>query len=219
MRTRVEAFDQLILAEVGDAPEIRAAFAREKLGEALDQNRRVLGETVAYETFVDGMASQALEKVRPDGRIIFEFEIGVGVVQWIHQALEEASPELKGDYRRSHTIYADGVEVSEPAMAEGAEEVVLLPLVPYARKIEGAGGRPPQSAKAPNGVYQVVALMASRRFGNLASVKFSYMTPIGGASELAKWAGANAGRREGAKKQQRQLGKNLRQPAILIRFR
>lgn len=216
MRTRVESFDQSILAEVGDAPEIRAAFAREKLGEALDQNRRVLGQTVAYETFVDGMASEALEKVRPDGRIIFEFEIGVGVVQWIHWALEEASPELKGHYRRSHTIYADGVEVSEAAMAEGAEEVVFVPLVPYARKIEGAGGRPPQSAKAPNGVYQVVALMASRRFGNLASVKFSYMTPIGGASELAKWAKRNAAKR-GDKRGQVQS--NMRQPAILIRFR
>jgi len=219
MRTRVEIFDQAIVADVMDAPALRADFARAALTEAAEQNRRVLGEAPAYTTFVDGMVSDALEGVRPDGKIIFEFEIGVGVVQWIHEALRAASPVKDGKYKDSHTIYADGVEVDNAAAAEGAEEVVILPLVPYARKIEGAGKRPPQSRQAPKGVYQVVSVMAARRFGNLASIKFTYMNPIGGASDLAKWAGKNAGRRDGAKKQQRQMRQNLRQPAILIRFR
>lgn len=219
MRTKVEVFDQSILVDVGDAPEIRANFARERLVEAKDVNRQALGETPDHTTYVDGMPSQALEKVRPDGRIIFEFDLATGVVAWIHQALLEASPVQDGDYKRSHTIYADGVEVENPALAEDADEVVILPLVPYARKIEGTGKRPPQSTQAPNGVYEVVSVMAARRFGNLARIRFTYMTPVGGASSLASWAGANAGRKQGAKAQGRQLQKNMRQPAILIRFR
>lgn len=219
MRTRVEMFDQSIIADVMDSPTVRANFARERLVEAKTQNMRVLGRAPTHTTFVDGMPSDDLEKVRPDGRIVFDFDIGTGVVQWIDQALEEASPVKNGKYQRSHAIYADGVEVANVMAAEGADEVVILPLVPYARKIEGAGKRPPQSSRAPNGVYQVVAVMAARRYGNMASIKFTYMNPIGGASDLAKWAGANAGKRRGAKKQQRQLQKNLRQPAILIRFR
>lgn len=218
MRTKVEVFDQSILVDVGDAPKIRANFARERLVEAKDVNRQALGEAPDHVTYVDGIASQALEMVRPDGRIIFEFDLATGVVAWIYQALLQASPVQDGDYKRSHTIYADGVEVEDPALAEDADEVVILPLVPYARKIEG-GRRRPQSRQAPNGVYEVVSVMAARRFGNLARIRFTYMSPIGGASTLAKWAGANSGRKQGAKAQGRQLQKNLRQPAILIRFR
>jgi hypothetical protein len=218
MRTRVEMFDRSILTDVMDSATVRANFARERLVEAKSQNMRVLGRAPTHTTFVDGVPSEDLEKVRPDGRIIFDFDIGTGVVQWIDQTLEEVSPFKSGKYQRSHAIYADGVEVANVLAAEGAEEVVIMSLVPYARKIEGAGQRPPQSKKAPKGVYQIVALMAARRFGNLASIKFTYMNPIGGASDLAKWAGKNAGPLQGRKKE-RQMQKNLRQPALLIRFR
>lgn len=219
MKTRVEAFDQAIIADVMDAPAIRASFARDRLAEAQQQNRAALGEVPDHNTFVDGMPSEVLEKVRPDGRIIFEFEIGSGVVAWIFAALTEASPVLTGKYRKSHTIYADGIEVENPTAAENAEEIVILSLVPYARKIEGNKRRPPQSAKAIKGVYQVIETMAKRRFGNLAHIKFTYMNPIGGASDLVRWAGRNASQAQGSKKQDRQMQKNLRQPALLIRFR
>lgn len=219
MKSRVEVLDRSIVADVLDAPSIRADFARRALAEAKDQNRQVLGKEPDHVSFVDGVVSEVFSSVRPDGRIIFEFEIGVGVVQWIHAALLDASPVKTGRYKASHVIYADGVEVTDPMAAEGAEEVVILPLVPYARKIEGRGARRPQSRSAPKGVYQVVSTMAARRFGNLARIRFTYQSPIGGASELAQWAGRNAGRRDGANAQRRQMQKNLRQPAILIRFR
>jgi hypothetical protein len=220
MKTKVELFDRAIVAYVLDAPELRANFARQQLREAQDQNRQALGAVPDHITFVDGARSEAIERVRPDGSVIFEFDIGTGVVEWIHAALTQASPVKTGKYKASHAIYADGVEVDNPKAAENSEEVVILSLVPYARKIERRGTRPaPKTKRQARGLYQTIAVMAARRFGSLARVTFTYMTPMGGASALANWAQSNASRREGSRKQQAQLQKNMRQPAIYIRFR
>lgn len=219
MKTRVEAFDRTLLVDVMEAADVRADFAREQLVNVQDINRSALGEFPTYRVFVDGVETSALDRVSPNGTIIFDFDLGVGIVSFIHKLLMETSPVKKGVYQRSHAIYADGLEVDDPRNAEDADEVVILSLVPYARKIEGTGRRPPQSRQAPNGVYQVVAEMAKRRFGNLARVAFAYRDVIGGASSLAGWAAVNASRKDGEAKQRRQLAKNMRQPAIIIRSR
>lgn len=219
MKTRVEAFDRTLIVDVMEAADVRANFAKEQLVEVQNINRAALGDFPSYRVFVDGVETSALDSVSPNGTIIFDFDLGTGIVAFIHKLLMDASPVLFGQYRRSHTIYADGVEVEEPRDAEDADEVVILSLVPYARKIEGTGKRPPQSPKAPNGVYQVAAEMAKRRFGNLARVTFTYQDVIGGSSALEAWARGNARRRSGEAKQRRQLAKNMRQPAIYIRFR
>jgi hypothetical protein len=50
-----------------------------------------------------------------------------------------------------------------------ASRYEFVSTVPYARKIER--GLSPQ---APDGVYQVVAVLAQKRFGNVARIRFSY---------------------------------------------
>jgi hypothetical protein len=168
---------------------------------------------------VDGVADAPLERVRPDGRIVFDFELGSGVVEYCLKLLHEASPVLTGAYRNSHTIYADGAEVETAAQAIGAEHVVILSTVPYARKIEGANNRPAQSMKAPKGVYEVTAAMANKRFGNVAAIKFTFEAPLGGSSAIAQFARAKAAGIEGAVARRREESKLARQPAISIRFR
>lgn len=103
---------------------------------------------------------------------------------------------------RGHRLYADGAEVAVgvrgqiPADVPQAGEYVFLNIVPYARKIER--GLSPQ---APEGVYQTVAVLAQRRFGNLARVTFSYRTAVGGGI-----VGGKLGNRA-----------EQRQPAIIVR--
>ena len=57
----------------------------------------------------------------------------------------------------------------------------MLNAQPYARKIERG-----QSDQAPDGVYEGVATLAKRRFGNVAFVGFGYRSFPGGA--VGKWA-------------------------------
>jgi hypothetical protein len=156
-----------------------AAYAAEAIADAAQQNRQVLGVVPPYEVYVDGAEGAPLTSVKPDGVIRAEFGLGIlnHALLWIYQQLEKHSPRLTGQYASSHVLLADGYEVSvtNPPLAE---EYAFVNTVPYARKIEGIRSRgitirEPQSKKAAEGVYQVVAKLA-QKFGNVAKISFSY---------------------------------------------
>lgn len=164
-----------------------APFARALIQEAKDQNRRVLGVEPPSKTFVDGRLGAPLESVNPiSGTIVVEFELVGDVLRYIGEQLVIHSPHLTGRYERSHKLFADGIEV-EPSsvLTTFADEWVFINTQPYARKIERGS-----SSDAPDGVYQAVAVLARRRFGNIAKIGFTYRGIIGGVS-----AGGRAGNR------------------------
>lgn len=157
-----------------------AGFARGELIKAQEQNRKALGRVPEHETYVDGRKGAALESVRPErGLIVFEFDLQEDAFIWIHQMLVKHSPlgpGKDGHYRDSHLFLVDGHEAdpTQPQLIEN--EAVFVNHKAYARKIEGdkRAGRKPISRQAPDGVYQVIADMAKRRFGNSLSIRFGY---------------------------------------------
>ncbi len=156
-----------------------ADVARRALAEAQAVNRTVLGYEPEHDSFVDGRRSEALDSVDPDhGVIVFAFELQLEMFAEIGRLLVLHSPVLTGEYQDSHRLYADGVEVSGFDPKSGADEWVFASTVPYARKIERG-----QSDQAPDGVYEAVAALASKRYGNLATIRFSYRNVIGAARE------------------------------------
>lgn len=193
-----------------------AAFARQEIAAARAQNERALGGSLAYETFVDGSRSDRLERVAPNGVIVAEFDLGTDVVQWTWDMVQKHSPVLTGAFRASQRLYADGVEVEGPASVPfGADEIVILSVAPYARKIERR-----QSDQAPDGVYEAVAALAAARYGAQARIRFSYRAPIGGDTALEQWARRHSATPQAAAKpRRRQYGVDVRQPAIVIAFR
>jgi len=196
---------------IGDKAQsaILAAFAAEKIEEAKQQNKQVLGVVPSYDVFVDGQEGAPLTSVKPDGVIRVEFQLVNEALAWISTQLQIHSPVLTGQYAKSHQLFADGVDTENPNAAPPAEEYVFLNTQPYARKIEGYRGlagvvhRAPSSPQAPDGVYQAVATLAQRRFGNVAKITFSYRTAIGGDI---------IGGKEGDRSR-------LRNPAIIVRLR
>lgn len=159
--------------------EALAAFARETLAEVETKNEAVIGHVTPHETFVDGRLGALEESVRPSGTIIYEFELVDEVFAYIDEQLREHSPvgqdKHSGLYKRSHIFYADDVEADPLKPPPGIKVGAFVNATPYARKIE-AGESPQQ----PDGVYEVVTAMASRRFGNIAKVQFGYRTASGG---------------------------------------
>lgn len=159
-----------------------ADYAREALAEAQEINRQAIGAVPPHKTFVDGREGAPLEDVRPDGVIIFRFEMIVDMLQWIERTLMEHSPTRSGRYQRSHVLVADGNAVDpEAGQIPDAMEYVFVNTQPYARKIER--GLSPQ---APDGVYEGVAVLASSRYGNVAKIRFGYRSPLFGAIDA--WA-------------------------------
>lgn len=193
----MSGFDQLIrdvelVTSDLVSPEARSArlaeFAAEQISEAQAINRAVTGSDTPYEVTVDGRAGAALTTVKPDGVIVAEFELVDQVLDWIGEQLILASPILTGRYMRSHILFLDGIEHVPGPITKPYEEAAFLNMQPYARKIERG-----LSDQAPDGVYQAIAAVAKRRFGNIARVRFSYRSIDG--SE----------------------GREERQPAIIVR--
>ena len=203
-----------------------ADAARKILGEAQAINRRILGVVPPHKQFVDGREGVPLENVNTDrGVIVFKFELIGETLRWIGEQLVIHSPigtapkdPHPGLYARSHILLAGGVEVDVDAgeMIPQASEYRFVSLVPYARKIERG-----LSDQAADGVYEVVAALARRRFGNVAGIKFAFTEIVGGGggkgSMLMNWAERNASQVVGsASKQRQQLSKNVRQPSIIV---
>jgi len=159
-----------------DASELLAAFAEEEIDDAKALNASILGKVPPYKVFVDGKLGAPLESVQPTGVIVAEFEFVTEVLIWISQQLTTFSPVKSGLYKRSHELFADGRHVEQiDELIPIAEQYVFVNTVPYARKIERG-----LSSQAPDGVYQAVASLAQRRFGNIARSNFTFATLPGG---------------------------------------
>ncbi len=151
-----------------------AAFARSNLAEAQETNRKALGAIPPHLTIVDGSPGKSEDAVNPDGVIVHDFEVMDDMFGFIDLLLIKHSPVRSGKYRKSHVLFADGVEIDpQSPTIPLAKEYVYLSTVPYARKIERG-----LSKQAPDGVYEVTAALAAKRFGNVARIRFGYQSPI-----------------------------------------
>lgn len=175
VRTKVDPIDRdigLILSEELSPAAQSAALARyaeEQFEEAQDINTKALGSPPEHQQFVDGSPGAALERVKPDGVIVFEFELVTDVIEFIEEQLIKFSPRKSGRYSKSHVLFADEMEVQFGADVPEASVYTFVNAQPYSRKIDRG-----LSKQAPNGVYLAVAALATQRFGNIAKVEFSF---------------------------------------------
>jgi hypothetical protein len=177
-----------------------ANFARQELRKGQEQNKQVLGTIPSHKTFVDGRREAPLESVRPNGRIVFEFELVLDVLGWIAGQLATHSPVRTGQFLGSHALFADGVEVN-PAKPPPAREYVFISLDKPGKVRSLESGH---SKQAPAGVYEVVAQLARARFSNHAKVRFSYHAPY--RPDLRRVTGPA----------RRKAEKDVRVPAIIV---
>lgn len=191
-----------------------AQRAREGLARVEAINAAVLGRVPDETITVDGKAGAAFESIDPDhGEIDVRFQAAGEMLAWITEQLAEHSPVRSGRYRGSHLFFADGAP-ADPASAPVGSVYIFANPQPYARPIEGG-----LSSQAPDGVYQAVAVLAQRRFGNLARVDFEYRAVEGGAlvsTAAVSTLRRKVGRREASRmvKQER----DQRRPAIVVRM-
>lgn len=166
------------------SPKARSAviaeFARDQLAQAQGINAQALGYVPPHTTLVDGQLGMDEDRVRPDGIIVYAFNLLPEIFAWIADQLKAHAPVRSGRFRDSFQFYADGALVDPLGTVSPAKEYVFLSSVPYARKIEGDASRPPESRQAPHGVFQAVAALADQRFGNQALIRFSFRTPLDG---------------------------------------
>jgi len=156
-----------------------AEIARQALADAEAINAAALGRSVPYRTLVDGRESADLDSVRPDGSIVGIFDLKTDMLTWIEQQLVAHSPVRTGRYQKSHRVFVDGIATSIADIAASVTRIVFAPLSAYAPEIEPHDGRPGESRKAPDGVYQAVAALARERYGAIADISFTFLAVPG----------------------------------------
>ena len=192
-----------------------ATAALEILQETDAANRSVLGRVPKSKTYVDGRQGAAIQTVKPDGIIVRDYELVNDVILFLLDLLRSSSPVGKGPdrrpghpgfYKKSHILFADGREVGLNEALPEALEYVILSSAEYARRIEKR-----------TTIYERAAAQASRRFGNIAKVYFSYRSPIlpyvqGGRNRAERAAQRN----QPAKQSAKHLERATRVPAIVV---
>lgn len=220
VRTRIEPIDRDIVLMLGGlSPEARSGLladaARDALADAQTQNAAVLGTVPPHDTYVDRIEGAPIERVRPDGVIQFEFRLLDDVLLWISEQLVRRSPVKTGRFSASFALFADEVEVDIVNPPLGAQSYAFVNLAPYARKIERG-----QSPQAPDGIFEAIAILAARRFGNIAEVRFTFRSPIlpyiaGGKNREER----AALRYQRARRSAMDMERQTRTPAIVVRPR
>lgn len=195
------------------------ATAQQALAEGEAINKAALGYVPTHDTFIDGAQRTDLSGVKANSIVAFEFHLLLDVIQYVDEQLIIHSPvgsrakPAGTRYNESHVWFADGVEFTDPYNPPPAEQYAVVNATPYARKIER--GLSPQ---APDGVYEGVAILTKRRYGNVAYVGFGYRSlPAGAVGAWAQTASAAAlARRVRGGRPDRHSDWLTRQPAIII---
>lgn len=168
-----------ILVREAFSPAARSAaiadFAREQLAEAQAVNQAALGFVPPHTTRVDGQAGADEDRVRPDGVIVYEFQLLPEIFAWVADQLRAHAPVRTGRFRDSFEFFADGVLVDPSGDVPQAGEYVFLSPLPYSRKLEEGASR-----QAPDGIFEAIAAIAAQRFGNQALIRFVFRAPADG---------------------------------------
>lgn len=213
LKTRVESLerDVALLIREDLSPEAQgklfADAAREIILEVDRANDAAAGRDLEYQTFVDGREDESLSTVRLASTVVATWATETAIFADILDLLRNKAPVLRGRYRDSITLFADG-QPADPDSPPKASEYFFAATVPYARKIERG-----QKGYSPGAVFEGVAAVAGKRFGNMGRVRYGFRSLQGGA--IGAWAATTTIGRRGRTRQEWLT----RQPAIIITLR
>jgi hypothetical protein len=174
VRTRIDSIAadiNLIVSELLSPKaqsQMFAAFVKGGIAEASEANRK-LGITAPPVVTVDGQRGASIDRVKPNGAVIAEWETATPAVLWIWNALRDRSPRLTGRYRDSHKLSCDGRDIAFGDDIPLARTYVFTNSEPYAHKIEigkTESGRDFE-INVPNRIYERVASLADAAFPSL----------------------------------------------------
>ncbi len=150
----------------------------------------------AFTRVVDGRPGRE-ESVSAFGRIDYFYPRLEAVAQAAMELLFKNSPVDSGDYRLAHTLFLNGVSVSNLKNWSRGNEISISNPLPYSRKIEV--GAMTMRVPGTDHVYERTARALNRQFSQVARVRFTFRGVVGGFGR--------GGNRE---------ARDTRQPVLLI---
>jgi len=181
-----QQFDIAIKGTMEEVHKAIVATAAREHGKIMKAEPR----PASFTRTVDGIRGAPLEQVKRI--VVFEYHRLAEVAQFAMETLFARSPVKSGDYRRSHTLFLNGVAVANLKGYKPGDRMAIANSVPYSRKIEA--GKMKMRVSGTDHVYQQAEQIVRRRYGNIANVRFTYQGIVGGARATGKAAGRSGGR-------------------------
>lgn len=140
--------------------KVLAAIARRKRDELIASG----DAPPSYTTFVDGVRDAREESVRPDGAIIYQFNVLGLAAAFGFTFLMARSPVDDGEYRASWLVIVNGKKWTTDLddIPHGAEVMIVNPK-PYARKIDAGHMR----MRVPPGLIEAARQAIRARYPTL----------------------------------------------------
>ena len=207
-RERSEAEAKALLVRTARAGHVR--IMREQLVRS--------GYLPEWEAYANTPANTNIEKVKLPGPIVYRYEYMREIVHEIIKALEAASPHVSGEYKGSHGLWINGLEVATNTPIQRGQEVFVSNTVDYARRIEVGKtdeGRAFVMQVKPH-IYERIAKKMAVKYENVAHIYFNYVE-LPNAWEIKGKLGPTYKLPTGKKRKRRQhVGEKVRAPAIFI---
>lgn len=161
-----------------------------------------------FTRYVDGHEGAPEESVKPGGVIVYRYPRVELVVQYAMEMLFKFSPVLSGEYRNAHTIYLNGVAVSNLKGWQQGDEILISNPLPYARKIEI--GHMKMRVPGTSQVYEQAVSATNRRYGNIAKALYTWRGIVGGGAVNPATAGPVVKQRTIVRGENGRFGKGTR---------
>lgn len=161
-----------------------------------------------YATYVDGRQGVPETAVRPDGRIVYRFNVLGLAATFALAYCTSRSPVRSGRYRRAWAVIVDGKPWRDDLndVPAGAEIMIVNP-EPYARKIDTGA----MKMSVPPGIIEGARQTTRRKFPTVNGARAFVKIPAGllpGAPYTLK---TTSGRRR-----DRQAGQQITYPALIL---
>lgn len=160
-------------------------------------------------TIVDGRQNVPETDVRPDGFILYKFNIMGLAAQAALQLCKERSPVRSGRYRDSWMVVVDGRPWTQDVadIPEGVTVMIVNPQ-PYARKIDTGAMK---NMSVPPGIVDAVRKLVQRKFPTVNAAR-AFVTIPSGVVENAPYIL----RRSKGRSKSRAAGTALTYPAMIL---
>lgn len=160
-------------------------------------------------TYVDGRRGVPEASVRPDGAILYRFNLLGLAAAYAVAFCKARSPVKSGAFRRAWAVVVDGKPWTDDLndIPADAEIMVVNPL-PYARKVEVGA----MKMKVPPGIVEGARLATRRQYPTL-EVDSVYVNIPSGLFARAPWILKNAA---GSRRKDRQSGMPITYPALIM---
>lgn len=178
----MRAFTETLTVQV---PQDNADLAKRMLvqtaervrDEVIARQRQRAGVPPSYEQVVNRVRGAALETVRPDGVIVFEWSFLREIASEAVRLLTERGPELSGAWKRSITVFVDDSAAALSAITAKTKLVEISPVIVYARRLERGLDRQggPFIVQAPIHLVHDTANHLRALYRNVANIKATYV--------------------------------------------